>query len=286
LTLALSVLIPARNELFLAQTVADVLGKATGDVEVLVMLDNYWPDKPLIEDKRLRVLHSREVLGLRGGVNALAGIARGKYLLKCDAHCLFGEGYDEILTAECEDNWIVIPRRYSLEAETWSLKDKPSVDYEHYFYPYAHPEELGLHARPWSQRKDEHRDVLLDEDMSFQGSCWMMTAAHFRRLGGLDQNGYGTFMGEPQEIGLKTQLGPWGGAIMRNKKTYYAHLHKGKQYGRMYFMSQEDRVKGNAYSFDFWWNNRWTERAHDLEWLIDKFWPVPSWPENWRVAWS
>jgi len=41
-------------------------------------------------------------------------------------------------------------------------------------------------------------------------------------------------------------------------------------------------VRGNAYSFDFWWNNRWTERAHDIEWLLDRFQPMPGWVENWK----
>lgn len=167
--------------------------------------------------------------------------------------------------------------------------NKEPIDAEYYFYPYAHPDDLGLHARPWLERGLERREVLIDEDMSFQGSCWFMTAAHFHRLGGMDERGYETFMGEPQEIGLKTQLGPWQGAIMRNKKTFYAHLHKGKQYGRGYSMSQSERVRGNAYSFDFWWNNRWSERVRDLEWLIDRFMPLPLWPENWKEikhAWT
>jgi hypothetical protein len=27
--------------------------------------------------------------------------------------------------------------------------------------------------------------------------------------------------------------------------------------------------------------NAWPERAHNLEWLVEKFWPVPTWPDNW-----
>ena len=221
---------------------------------------------------------------MRAAINAAAAIARGKYLLKCDAHCLFAEGFDEVLKADCEDNWIVIPRRYSLDAENWQRRDdKEPIDAMHYFWPYAHPDDLGLHGRPWMQRSRERKDILIDEDVTFQGSCWFMYAEHFhKRLGGLSEVGYETFMGEPQEIGFKTQLGPWGGAIMRNKKTWYAHLHKGRQYGRMYSFSNSERQRGNAYSFDFWINNRWPERVRDLEWLIDRFWPHPGWPENWQ----
>jgi hypothetical protein len=220
-------------------------------------------------------------MGMRAGINAAAAIAKGEYLMKCDAHCMFAEGFDEVLKADIEDNWVVIPRRHSLDAETWTAHKEP-IDAMHYFWPYEHPDDLGLHGRPWMQRSRDRKDILIDEDVTFQGSCWFMDRKHWDRVGPLQEYGYETFMGEPQEIGFKTQLGPWHGAIMRNKKTWYAHLHKGKQYGRMYKMSQSERVRGNAYSFDFWWNNRWDKRVHDLEWLIDRFWPHPGWPDNWK----
>jgi len=277
-----SVIVPARNELFLVQTVNDLLDQATGDVEVIAYLDGYWPDPPLPERPNLHVIHRTERRGLRGAVNAGAQVATGDYLMKCDAHCAFCQGYDEILAADCADNWIVIPRRYSLDAEAWECKRKEPIDAMHYFYPYRHPDDLGLHGQPWYARGRARKDVLIDEDVTFQGSCWFMSRAHWERIGPLEIQGYETFMGEPQEIGFKTQLGPWEGKIVRNKKAWYAHLHKGKQYGRMYSMSRGTRVRGNAYSWDFWWYNRWEGRAHDIEWLIERFPPMPKWPDNWR----
>lgn len=277
----LSVIIPARNERFLGQTVADLLAHG-GDIEILAVLDGYWPDPPLPDDKRLVVLHRGRALGMRAGINAAAAIARGEWMMKTDAHCAFGVGYDEILQADCADNWIVIPRRYSLDAENWTIADKEPVDSMYYFWPWAHPDELGLHGRPWNERARARKHIPIDEDMTFQGSCWFMHRRHWDRLGGMSEVGYETFMGEPQELGLKTQLGPWAGAIMRNKSTWFAHLHKGKTYGRMYSFTKSERDRGNAYSFDFWWNNRWAERVHDLEWLIERFWPLPGWPDNWR----
>ena len=283
----LSVLIPSRNELFVQQTIEDILKKATGEIEVIVFLDGYWPDPPLKENKRVHIIHSSIVRGMRGGVNACAAIAKGKYFMKCDAHCMFAEGFDEVLEADMQDNFIVIPRRRSLNAELWAINEKEPIDSEFIFYPYEHPDDLGLHARPWFERGRIMRDknITFYEDMSFQGSLWFMHRDHFLdRLGGLQEEGYGIFMGEPQEVGFKTQLGPWNGAIMRNTNTWYAHLHKGKQYGRMYAMSNSSRKPGNAYSFDFWWHNRWTERAHNLSWLIEKFWDqkIPTWPQDWR----
>ena len=280
----LSVIIPSRNERFLPETVADLLRNARGDIEIVVCLDGYWCNPPLKDDKRLHVIHFGKPRGMRAAVNAGANVARGEWLMKTDAHCAFGEGFDEILKADCPDNSIVVPRRFSLDAVGWKPQKEP-IDSEHFFYPWLHPDDPGLHAVPWLERGRARRDVLLDEDMTFQGSAWLMSAAHFhKRLGGLDDATYGKFWGEPAEIGLKTQLGSWEGKIVRVKKTYYCHLHKGRSYGRGY--QQAPREESNALMFNFWWRNKWGGRAHDLDWLIEKFWPVPGWPDDWRKTYD
>ena len=103
-----------------------------------------------------------------------------------------------------------------------------------------------------------------------------MSTRHFRDfLGGMSEEGYGGFIQEPQEIGLKTWLG--GGRVVVNKKTWYAHLHKGKTYGRGYPVRAKEFHDGSTYSTDFWMNNRWSRRVHDMRWLVEKFAPVPTW---------
>jgi len=276
-----SIIIPSRNEKFLVQTVNDLFRNATGEMEVIVVLDGYW-EANLPDDKRLRVIHRGKARGMRDGINSAVAISSGEFLMKCDAHCAFAHGFDDVLKEDCADNWIVIPRRYALDAEKWERAPKSPVDAMYYFYPYLHPDDLGLHGRPWMERAQERKEVLIDEDVTFQGSAWFMNRRHWDRIGGMSEAGYETFMGEPQELGFKTQLGPWGGSVMRNKKTWYAHLHKGRQYGRMYSFSGSERTRGNAHSFDFWWNNRWEGRVHDIEWLIENFPPMPGWPVNWK----
>jgi hypothetical protein len=29
-------------------------------------------------------------------------------------------------------------------------------------------------------------------------------------------------------------------------------------------------------------NNKWSERSRDIDWLIDRFSPIPGWPDNWH----
>ena len=121
-----SVIIPSRSEQFLVPTVDDIFAKATGKIEVIVILDGAWSD-PMPKDRpNLHFIHFGRAHGMRPGINAAASIARGDYFMKSDAHCMFAEGFDETLKADCDDNWVVVPRRYSLDAENWKRKEKKS----------------------------------------------------------------------------------------------------------------------------------------------------------------
>jgi glycosyltransferase involved in cell wall biosynthesis len=284
-----SVIIPSCKERFLPHTIADVINKAVGPIEVLAVLDGYMPDTEIVPDPRLIIIHKPVREGMRAAINSAAAQATGKYLMKCDAHCMFAEGYDAVLQADCDDNWVVIPRRVSLDAETWSIKHTGKIPVDAHFlsWPYAKYPEVGMHGNVWNERARQRKDVLIDDEMSTQGSCWFMTKKHFDFLGGFSEQGYGTFVQEAQEFGNKTWLS--GGRMVVNKKTWYAHLHKGKEYGRGYFISKGEMIRGAHYSADYWMNNRWTERKFDLKYLIDKFWPVPGWPTDWQEqqeAWN
>jgi hypothetical protein len=278
-----SVLIPSRSELFMPQTVADVFSKAKGEIEVIVVLDGYWPDPPLPAYPNLHLIHHGEPKGMRTCINEAAELAKGEFLCKADAHCLFGEGFDIILAEDCDKDWLVIPRRVSLDAENWCIEHtgKSPVDYEYLSHPSVDKDRAGIHGRVWNERARDRKDILVDENMSFQGSCWFIHRDYFWKQGPLQNAGYGDFIQEPQELGLRTWLS--GGKQMTNKKTFYAHLHKGTRYHRGYFLNKKDLHAGTQFSTDFWMNNRpFPGRVHDMEWLVDRFWPVPTWPENWK----
>ena len=279
-----SIIIPSRNEQFMPPTVEDLFAKATGDIEVIVVLDGYIPDVYPEERPNLTYIHRSKARGMRPAINSAAAAATGDFFMKCDAHCMFDEGFDETLLAECHQDWVMVPRRYSLDAENWTTKNKGPIDY-HYLKCPLNSDDGALHGRPWNKRRDARPDILIDDEMSSQGSCWFMSRRHFCDfLGGLSLDGYGDFIQEFQEIGMKTWLG--GGQVKINKKTWYAHLHKGRQYGRGYKVSRSSWHKGCHYSADLWLNNRWTERKHDFVWLIDKFWPVPTWPDDYHSLWN
>ena len=127
----LSVIIPSRNVPewpFLQKTVTDLFDKAHGELEVIVVLDGFSPNPPLKERKNLILIPHSESKGMRQGINEAAAIAKGKYIMKCDDHCMFDEGYDLALAEDCDDNWLVVPRRYSLDGENWKRGYGP-IDY-------------------------------------------------------------------------------------------------------------------------------------------------------------
>lgn len=287
ITVKTSVIIPARNEPFLQQTVDDVLSKASGDIEVIVVLDGYWPNPSLKDHGKLIVIHKPVSEGMRPSINAAASIAKGEYLFKLDAHCMVGEGFDEILKADCQDNWVVIPRRKRLDAENWCIQDvgKPDVDYEYLSFP-DNPADFGgsgLNGRIWTERILERKDnpeYDIDDNLSFQGSAWFMPKDYFYELELMDDKNYGTFWSEAQEIGFKAWLS--GGRVKILKKTFFAHLHKGKKYGRGYNLDHAQLTIAATYVKRWMFERMWHKQIYDFDWMIEKFWPIPTWPENWR----
>ena len=305
-----SIIIPSRNgQPYTQKTVDDLLAKAEGEVEVIVVCDGVWPNPALRNDPRVRIIHHGTVhdsLGMREGINRGVAIAKGKYIMKIDEHCMVDQGFDRKLKEDCAEDWVVIPRRYRLMAdeEPWRLEEyitkdglivpdptvervRPPVDYMYLAYPYERPfdKTCGLHGAEDKDRAKERAHLLIDDTMSWQGSCYFMMKSHWDRvIKELDTESYGTFTQEAQEIGNKTWLS--GGRLVVNKKTWYAHMHKGKRgkgYGfsnEQYARHMEGTERGRLFCINYWLNTK--DFKYDFEWLLNKFWPVPTWPENWR----
>lgn len=285
----LTVVIPNRNSPYLNKTILDIFSKAVTNIEIVVNIDENWPEQ-LLDDKRITYIHPASSRGMRFGINAGVALARGKYVMKTDDHCMFGPGFDKILIENhLENNWVQIPRRYSLDADKWEInRTRPFRDYMYLTFPsQGGVQHGGIRGTEWWERQKTRTDPSFDIDdtPSMQGSCYFMTKDHFDNfLEGMSEVGYGTFAQEAQEIGNKTWLG--GGALKVNKKTWYAHLHKGKQHGRMYHVGNawyKEMIDGTNWSADFWMNNKWEKRIHDFSWLVDEKFPdMPTWPKNWK----
>ena len=287
-----SVIIPSRNEEFLQKTIDDLLAKAKESIEVIVALDGYWPKTLLKDDPRVIIFHQGTIhnsRGMRASINDGVALSKGKYIMKTDEHCMFDEGFDVKLKADCKDNWVVVPRRKRLEPESWTLIEdgRSDIDYMYVEYPYLKPYDKtqGLHGAEW--RRPDRANILIDDTPTMQGSCYFMHKIYWDKLfpNGLDDVNYGTFTQEAQEISMAAWLS--GGRVIANKKTFYAHFHKGKRgkgYGfsnEQYRKHMEGTEKGRLYCIEKWLYTR--EYKHDFDWFInEKFPDMPGWEGNWR----
>lgn len=291
----LSVVIPSRDEKFLTPTIDDVLRNSRGDTEVVAVLDsNVWPgdwkEVTARHGNRLTTIHNGSSLGMRASINrgVASAVSRGAdYLMKLDAHCLLDEGFDVKLLAEIEPNWIVVPRRKRLDPDAWVITEinKTDIDYHYLSFP-DDPEDFGgpgLNGKVWETRAKERRDKPeydLDSEMSSQGSAWCMASSYFQELELMDTDSYGPFWNEAQELFLKCWLS--GGRGVINKRTFYAHLHKGSKHGRGYKLPESWLQQGASFTKKWIWNEAWDKQTLPFKWLIEHFWPVPTWPENWE----
>ena len=282
-----SVIIPSRNEQFLAPTIHDLFEKAEGDIEVIAILDGYWPIPWLDDYPNLEIIHRGTSYGMRAAINKGVNISTGTHIFKLDAHCAVDQGFDVKLVADCEEDWVVVPRRYSLDAEEWKRREKAPYDHMLLSYP-DQPLDYGgagYHGKAWRQKDrifDSEKEPIFDL-MSFQGSGWFMRKEYFRFLELMDEENYGTFWQEAQEIGIKCFWS--GGMVKRNTLTWYAHLHKGRKYGRGYFLDKRQLKKPVRYTNEFisGHDHKWHKQipGRDLRWLVQHFWPVPGWPQKW-----
>jgi hypothetical protein len=274
----LSVIIPARNERFLQATIDDLEQHLGVDsYEILVGLDDYWPDPPLKTNPNVVVHHPGKRIGMKPMINRLVNLARGDYVMKVDAHCSFDRGYGRKLLEAIRPGNTVLGVRYELDADTWTRKARTNCDFRYLSHP-SDPDG-GLRGLAWHEFKKcaKAKGKPIAPTMTISGSGWLMPRLQFIAWGGLYEGPEtGTFAQEGAEISLKTWLS--GGEVKVVRDTWYAHWNRGKA---PYALSREHRAKSIAYSQDTWLNNRWPMQQRDFLWLIKHFdamcHPVPGW---------
>jgi len=277
-----TIIIPSKTEKFLQRTIEDVLEKADGPIEVFPVLDGYdIPEEEVVTDERVTYIkmeptrHTKKRIGINLGVKK----SQYKFVMSVDAHCMFAPGFDTILKRDWHEKWVMIPRRHRLDAENWCLQDqsdtRPPIDHEYIIWSGLMNKDHGLHGFKWDKRTRDEWDIPIGDTIAFQGSCWFMSKKWFNERGFMDlkYQGWGQ---EAEELSMET----WkhGGRVVTDKNTWYAHLHKGKKYGRMYWMSRHENRKSYKYAF-----NRWICDHNEffIE-LVKKFPRMPRWPDNWE----
>ena len=296
----ISILIPARNEMFVADTVRDILRNKRGNTEVIVGLDGQWAEPGIPDHPDVRVVYVSESIGQRAMTNRLCRLSSAKWVIKCDAHCAFDEGFDVKLleTPGLQDDWTLVPTMKNLHAfdwvcpsghrryqgpsgeckdcgkpterdVVWVAKDSPKSN-SYRFDRTLHFQYFGeFNKRPEGQGE-------VTPTMSLQGSFFMLARAKYWELNICDE-GHGSWGQQGVEVACKTWLS--GGQVMVNQKTWYAHMFRtqGGDFGFPYEISNRQVEHARKYSRDLWLGNKWPLAKYDLQWLLAKFAPVPGW---------
>ena len=243
---ALSVLIPARNEEFLARTIDSVTANMRGDTEVIAVCDGYWPDPVIRDHPRVNLIHYTEPVGQRAGTNYAAKLSRAKYVLKLDAHCSVAEGFDVDLMAPYESGEVgmdttTVPRMFNLHAFDWVCADG-HIRYQGPPGPCTDCGKPTEREIRWAPRRSRKTDFArFDKALHFQywrqwghrpeaqgeiadlmcsvGACWMMPTERYWELGGMDE-GHGSWGQMGVEVACKSWLS--GGRQVVNKRTWFA----------------------------------------------------------------
>lgn len=308
----LSIIIPARNEIFLAKTIDDILANSEAETEIIVILDGAWSADGLKDHPKVTLVYHPESIGQRAAVNEGVRMSRAKYIMKCDAHCTFDKGFDVKLMADCEPDWTVVPRMYNLHAFDWVCKDCGRRTYQG-------PKKCGSCKNVnvdmdivWKRKNNPSDYMWFDTDMKFRyfdnnalkpygekakeiyshgkrdwakgeitdqmtclGACWFMHRTRYWELGGMDE-GHGGWGQMGVEVACKAWLS--GGALKVNKKTWFSHMFRTKdEFSFPYPMKHSEQEIARKYSRDLWKNDKWDKAIYPFSYIIEKFDPLPGW---------
>ena len=315
----LSVLIPARNEEFLSRTVQDILEHKKGNTEIIVGLDGKWADPGIPDHKDVTLVYYPESIGQRALTNQLCKLSNAKYVMKCDAHVSFDEGFDVKLMTDMQghDNWTMAPIMRNLWVFDWvcsyghkryqgisgPCKEKiGGTDKEPVICGKETKKNVVWIAKQSPQSKSysfdpsphfqyfgeyckrpeyikDLKETGLTESLSLQGSCFLLTREKYWELGICDEN-IGSWGSQGVEVSMKTRT--TGGKVMINHHTFYAHLFRtaGGDFSFPYHQSQSKVDEAKKHVKNLFFDNKWEKQIYPLSKVIEQFWPVNHWTED------
>ncbi len=309
----LSILIPARNEMFLQRTIEDILANIEADTEVIVVLDGKWADPPVLQNERVNVIYVPESIGQRATANLACKLSKAKYVMKVDAHCAFDKGFDRKMIEAFKkvgDNVTMVPTMRNLWAFDWKCykcgwkkyqgptpkkceqcgdekhmrrkmiwvgKERPQSN-SYSFDAEPHFQYFNDYTKRPGYKKDLE-ETGLTETLSLQGSCFMLTREKYWELNICDEK-LGNWGNQGIEVAVKTWLS--GGRVLVNHKTWYAHMFRtqGGDFGFPYPQHESEVQKTKKKVWNLFFDNNWPKQIYPMSWLLEKFWPVNGWKQE------
>jgi hypothetical protein len=293
----LSILIPARNEEYLQNTIDDIKKHAEGDIEILTEEDVV-------------------PIGQRALTNKLAKQATGDYLMKCDAHVSFSQGFDVELLKLKDEATVVVPALTNLHVYDWLCPAGHRKQGEQFEYGIEHCRTIGKKIIkvcdiPLEERKmlcercgeemakelvwrpipkpiitncyldmnllfqycPEQEETPITETMSMQGSCFMISKEDYFRLNICDEK-FGSWGQQGAEVSLKSWLS--GGRVIATRNCFYSHWHRIFPY-----KNPVERIIKTQKDFrEMFLENKWPGQIRSLQSLIEQFDFPGDWDKN------
>ena len=311
----LSILIPSRNEMFLARTIESILENIEADTEVIAVLDGAWADPEVPQHERVNVIYVPEAIGQRKASNIAARLAKGKYVMKVDAHCSFDKGFDRKMIEFMEkhgDDVTSVPVMRNLWGFDWKcyycgwktyqgrtpekcgdpkcgksgkIRRKMMWVGKHNPQSWTYCFDSEPHFQYFNEYKhregirEKARETGFSETMSLQGSCFMSTKDKYFELE-LCGEDLGSWGNQGIEVACKTWLS--GGRVLVNHNTWYAHMFRtqGGDFGFPYPQGGKHVSRTKRRVWDMIKNKECPHQIRPVSWLIEKFWPVNGWTEQ------
>lgn len=302
----LSVVIPARNEEFLKNTVEDIIRNKRANTEIIVGLDGQWANPAISQHPDVNVIYYPESIGQRAITNRCVKLSKAKYIMKVDAHCSFDEGFDvKMLEAfkETGDNVTMVPMMRNLHVYDWKCykcgfkiyqdkipicpKDgekmrkkliwKPRHGTWNSAYCFDPTPHFQYHGIQKQKQQESGKDIV--ETMSLQGSCFMANREKYWELNLCDE-AFGSWGSQGIEVACKMWLS--GGRVLCNRKTWYAHCFRTKaEFGFPYQLSGRQVENARKMAKELFFNQKWPKAIHPMSWLVEKFWPIKGTGFEW-----
>jgi hypothetical protein len=304
-----SILIPARKEMFLKNTIEDILKNIEADTEVIAVMDGEWSDPGIPQHERVNIIYVPEAIGQRAGTNIACRLSNAKYVMKIDAHCAFDKGFDRKMLQAFEktgDNVTMVPVMRNLWVFDWKCMKCGKRTYQGPTLKKCVETNYKRTGRP-CEGTDIKRKIIWQGKERPQSTSYRFDAEpHFQYFSDytkrpeykkdLERTGLtetmslqGSFfmctrkkywelklsdetLGNWGNQGIEVACKTWlsGGRVLVNHRTWYAHLF---------------RTQGGDFGFP-WPNSgketqKTKENVRDLLW--NKKWPKQKYPVSWLV---
>lgn len=308
----LSIIIPARNEQFLAKTIEDIIEHSEAETEIIAVLDGAWAEPAINQHPMVNVVYLPQSVGQRKATDIGVQLARGKYVAKVDAHCSFDQGFDRKMISFMErvgDNVTAVPIMRNLWAFDWKChhcgwkkyqgptpnacgdcgktdKLRKKIVWEGKRNPqswsYCFDTEPHFQYFDEYKHRPETKKMLAEygytETMSLQGSFFMATKERYIAL---DMGGeYGSWGNQGVQIACATWLS--GGKVLVNHDTWYAHMFRtqGGDFSFPYENPGKEVSSTKTKIKELIWRGEYPQQKLPVSWLIKKFAPVPGWTDE------